>query len=227
MKMPTSLLPLLLFAIMALESAPFSLDCQDKITRRQALSFILGTVTPSLLLIDNADATCLTGDEAPDCIGVYKESIPQSSKQDNAGYGSSTIEQSYGVFRPERPSVILLNPQSLDEAVGMLQDQRIAMDEIDKLISSGDTEGAGVAVLRVLPRLTLAGRYIAVAMQRVVPRIQQMSDELNDLALTVDNHIGKALRGNLGSTTVAQLALLSDVKAVRVSLNRFIERATS
>mmetsp|Transcript_36662 Transcript_36662/g.76935 ORF Transcript_36662/g.76935 Transcript_36662/m.76935 type:complete len:228 (-) Transcript_36662:282-965(-) len=226
MKMTTSLLRLLLFAIMTLESAPFSIDRQDKITRRQTLSFILGTVASALLPIGNADATCLTGDEAPDCIGVYKESIPQSSKEDDDGHRSSTIEQSYGVFRPERPSVILRNPQSLDEAVGMLQDQRIAMDEIEKSISSGDMEGAGVAVLRVLPRLNLAGRYIAVAMQRLVPQIQQMSDELNDLALTVDNHIGKALRGNLGSTTIAQLTLLSDVQVLRVSLNRFIETAT-
>ena len=109
----------------------------------------------------------------------------------------------------------------------MLQDQCLAMDEIERLISSGDMENAGVAVLRVLPRLTLAGRYIVAAMQSTVPQIQQRSDEVSALALAVDNHIGKALRGNLGSTTIAQLTLLSDIKVVKVSLSNFIERATS
>eukprot|EP00571_Detonula_confervacea_P017559 CAMPEP_0172311654 /NCGR_PEP_ID=MMETSP1058-20130122/15413_1 /TAXON_ID=83371 /ORGANISM="Detonula confervacea, Strain CCMP 353" /LENGTH=204 /DNA_ID=CAMNT_0013024917 /DNA_START=174 /DNA_END=788 /DNA_ORIENTATION=+ len=190
-------------------------------TRRQVLS-VLSTI-PSLLLIDKADATCLTGDEASDCIGVYKESIlPQSSKD-----GGDTITQSYGTFRPERPLVVLTNPQSLDEAVGMLQDQRLAIDDIERMITAGDMENAGMRVLRVLPRLTLAGRFIVTAMQNTVPQIQQMSDEVTALALVADNHIGKALHGKLGSTTVAQLTLLSDIKVVKVSLNNFIERATS
>lgn len=215
---------LLLF--ISIESAlPFSLDLDRSrrtITRRDVLSFVLGTAT-SLLLVNNnfANATCITGDESADCIGVYKESMPD-------GGGSTVVTQSYGVFRPQRAPIILTNPQSLNEAVGMLQDQLLAMAEVERLISSGDMENAGITFLRVLPRLILAGKYIVAAKQGTVPQIQQMSDEVITLAIAVDNHIGKALHGNLGSTTtIAQLTLLSDAKAVKVSLTNFIERATS
>ena len=46
--------------------------------RRQLLSSIFG-LAPSILMIESAYASCITGDESVDCIGVYKEGIPESS----------------------------------------------------------------------------------------------------------------------------------------------------
>ena len=192
-------------------------------TRRQLLSFFFG-VAPSSLFIDNVYASCITGDESTECIGVYKEGIPESSHGDGSHH---TIEQSYGVFRPDRATITLPNPTSLKEALGMLTDQTIALDHIEKLISSASFESAGIHMLRVLPRLVIAGRYIAATTAKTVPQIKQMAEDVSTLALAVDKNIGKALRGTLGgSATMSQLTLLSDVKALRVSLDRFISRAT-
>lgn len=209
------------------ESGAFSSspDGQPRIdaSRRQLLSLSLGSAAPTWLLLlhgDAALATCLTGDEAVDCIGVYKDQLPDATADTR-----DTLEQSYGAFRPDRPPVVLPNPRSLDEAVGTLRDQLLALDDVERLLSAGKLEDAGVVVLRVLPRLTLAGRRLVAETQDSVPRIRQTAVEAIALASELDDCIGKALRGNLGSTTVAQLALLSDVRAVKTSLEILIERA--
>ena len=191
--------------------------------RRQLLSSIFG-LAPSILMIESVHASCITGDESVDCIGVYKEGIPESS---NDGIVSQqTIKQSYGAFRPDRSIISLPNPTSFTEAVGMLKDQMIAIDDIEKMISDASFESAGVSILHVLPRIILAGRYIATNMQSV-PQIKQFADDVSTLALSVDKNIGKAVRGNLGgSIPMSQMMLLSDVKALRTSLERFITRAT-
>jgi len=205
------------------------------INRRQVISHLMPS---SLLLLlsttinpNTADATCITGDDSPDCIGVYKEQIPPI---DNLGK-ASTITQSYGAFRPTAPPIITSTPQSMKEALGMLSDQLIALDEVTQLISSlkngvaADLETAGVIVLRMLPKLVIAGRYIVstqTSNDNNTQIMEQMANEINDLGLTLDNHIGKAIRGKLGSTTtMAQLMLLEDVKLLKMSLSNFVERA--
>ena len=184
-------------------------------TRRKLISYFFGTAAPSLLLIDKASASCLTGDESPECIGVYKEGIPESN--------SNTIEQSYGVFRPNQPTISLPNPTSLKEAVGMLKDQLLAMEDVEKQISSASFELAGTTMLRVLPRLIIAERYIATVLPKVIDR----ADEITVLGLVVDKNIGKAMRGNLGGTAIAQLELLSNVKVLKTSLDGLILRASA
>ena len=186
-------------------------------TRRKLISYFFGTAAPSLLLIivDKASASCLTGDESPECIGVFKEGIPESK--------SNTIEQSYGAFRLNQPTISLPNPTSLKEAVGMLKDQLLAMEDVEKQISSASFELAGTTMLRVLPRLIIAERYIATVLPSVIDR----ADEITVLGLTVDRNLGKAMRGNLGDTAiVAQLELLSNVKVLKASLDGLIARAT-
>ena len=116
----------------------------------------------------------------------------------------------------------------------MLSDQLIALDEVTQLISSLkngvaiDLETAGVIVLRMLPKLVIAGRYIVATQtsnDNNTKMIEQMANEINDLGLTLDNHIGKAIRGKLGSTTtMTQLTLLEDVKVLKMSLSNFVER---
>ena len=183
-------------------------------TRRKLISYFFGTAAPSLLLIDKASASCLTGDESPECIGVYKEGIPESN--------SNTIEQSYA-FRPNQPTITLPNPTSLTEAIGMLKDQLLAMEDVEKQISIASFEQAGTTMLRVLPRLIIAERYIATVLPKVIDR----ADEITVLGLVVDKNIGKAMRGNLGGTAIAQLELLSNVKVLKTSLDGLILRASA
>jgi len=184
-------------------------------TRRKLISYFFGTAAP-FLLIDKVSASCLTGDESPECIGVYKEGIPEST--------GNTIEQSYGVFRPNQPTITLPNPTSINEAIGMLKDQLLAIQDVEKQISSASFELAGTTMLRVLPRLVIAERYIA----SVLPSVIDRADEITVLGLVVDKNIGKAMRGNLGTAVVvAQLELLSNVKVLKTSLNVLIARATA
>lgn len=190
-------------------------------TRRKLISYFFGTAAPSLLLvggIDKASASCLTGDESPECIGVFKEGIPESN--------SNTIAQSYGVFRPNQSTITLPNPTSLNEAIGMLKDQLIAIEDVEEQISSASFELAGTTMLRVLPRLIIAERYIATELPSAIDR----ADEITVLGLVVDKNLGKAMRGNLGGTAVvvvAQLELLSNVKVLKTSLDGLIARATA
>jgi len=189
-------------------------------TRRKLISYFFGLAAPSLLLLDalDASASCLTGDESPECIGVFKEGIPEST--------GNTIEQSYGAFRPNQPKITLPNPTSLSEAIGMLKDQLLAMEDVEKHISSASFELAGTTMLRVLPRLVIAERYIATVLPSVIDR----ADEITVLGLTVDKNIGKAIKGNLGGTAVvvvAQLELLSNVKVLKTSLDGLIVRASA
>ena len=184
-------------------------------TRRKLISYFFGTAAP-FLLIDKVSASCLTGDESPECIGVFKEGIPESN--------GNTIVQSYGAFRPNQPTITLPNPTSLTEAVGMLKDQLLAIEDVEKQISSASFEQAGTTMLRVLPRLIIAERYIATALPSVIDR----ADEITLLGLVVDKNIGKAMRGNLGNTAIiAQLELLSNVKVLKTSLDGLIARATA
>ena len=186
-------------------------------TRRKLISYFFGTAAP-FLLIDKASASCLTGDESPECIGVFKEGIPESN--------SNTIAQSYGVFRPNQSTITLPNPTSLNEAIGMLKDQLIAIEDVEEQISSASFELAGTTMLRVLPRLIIAERYIATALPSAIDR----ADEITVLGLVVDKNLGKAMRGNLGGTAVvvvAQLELLSNVKVLKTSLDGLIARATA
>jgi len=184
-------------------------------TRRKLISYFFGTAAPALLIIDKASASCLTGDESPECIGVFKEGIPEST--------GNTIEQSYGVFRPNQPTITLPNPTSINEAIGMLKDQLLAIEDIEKQISKASFELAGTTMLRVLPRLIIAERYIATVLPSVIDR----ADEITVLGLTLDKNIGKAMRGNLGTAVIAQLELLSNIKVLKTSLDGLIVRASA
>ena len=108
----------------------------------------------------------------------------------------------------------------------MLKDQLLAIEDVEKQISKASFELAGTTMLRVLPRLIIAERYIATELPSVIDR----ADEITVLGLVVDKNIGKAMRGNLGGTAVvvvAQLELLSNVKVLKTSLDGLIVRASA
>jgi hypothetical protein len=132
---------------------------------------------------------------------------------------------SYGVFRPGRPAVVVTTPKSFDEAVGMLKDQRLAMDDIERLVTAGKLEDAGVQLLRVLPKITVAGRFVVASVQLEAPQISVTLEQAEKLAGSVDVKISQGLRGRMGVSAVAQLTILSELSETKAVLDRLINVA--
>jgi hypothetical protein len=188
-------------------------------SRRDVLAICLGAASSSPLCSRRAaDATCISGDASPDCIGVYKEPIPSAGE-------TGDLRMSYGVFRPGRPAVVVTTPKSFDEAVGMLKDQRLAMDDIERLVIAGKLEDAGVQLLRVLPKITVAGRFVVASVQLEAPQISVTLEQAEKLAGSVDVKISQGLRGRMGVSAVAQLTILSELSETKAVLDRLINVA--
>jgi hypothetical protein len=189
-------------------------------SRRDVLAICLGAVTSSPLCSRRAaDATCLSGDAAPDCIGVYKEPIPPT------GETGDDLQMSYGLLRPQKPAFVVTTPKSFDEAVQMLKDQRLAMDDIEGLVTVGKLEEAGVHLLRVLPKITVAGRLVVASVQMETPQISVTLTQAEKLAGSVDIKISQGMRGVLGVSAVAQLTILSELSEVKAALDNLIALA--
>ena len=65
------------------------------------------------------------------------------------------------------------------------------------------------------------------AVQTSAPQIITMLDQAEQSASAVDVSIGRALKGRMGSTTVAQLQILSEVSRAKSSLDDLIRVAKS
>jgi hypothetical protein len=132
---------------------------------------------------------------------------------------------SYGLLRPQRPAFVVTTPKSFDEAVQMLKDQRLAMDDIEGLVAVGKLEEAGVQLLRVLPKITVAGRLVVASVQMEAPQISVTLTQAEKLAGSVDIKISQGMRGLLGVSAVAQLTILSELSEVKAALDRLITLA--
>jgi hypothetical protein len=214
------------------------------LSRRQAMAFVLGTAMSTMTTLfrnyDNdlvAHASCIAGDTSVDCIGSYKEPIPkmkrdrQAMQHQNVGNGALVFQdmeiQQY-TLRPHRDNVIIITPDTLADAIGILSDQRLALDDMEQLVvKAGDLEQAGVLLLAALPKLTVAGRFAVYAVPTNWTRmIQPLLTSVEESAATLDRTIALSLRGKNGSLTVAQLAVLKDISQTKLALDNLIQLAT-
>jgi hypothetical protein len=186
-------------------------------TRRQVFAVCVGGVAPLLSNDRTSNASCIPGDDSVDCIGQFKERI-------SAG-GDDSITMSYGAFRPDRPPIVLMKPTSIDEAIGVLQDQRLAMAGMEQLVTGNKLEDAGVQLLRLLPKITVAGRYVVAAIR--APGIQSMLEQAETQSLAMDEMIAQGLKGVLGVSAVAQLQILSQLSQAEQALDDLIQVAKS
>ncbi|KAL7577687.1 hypothetical protein ACA910_015198 [Epithemia clementina (nom. ined.)] len=151
-----------------------------------------------------AHAACLPGDVSKECIGVYKVPATPSSKS------------SFGM------------PQSYDDAWQVLDAQRLATNDIVQVVRAGRLEEAGVKVLNLLPRVSMAGKWViqtimerenkgSTAKTAVVQELEekQLETALNDVLISFnecDIMIGQGLRGEMGAVTVAQVLILKELE---------------
>ena len=209
-------------------------------SRRQIMALLFGAATSLPLGFaanfnkDNenglANASCIPGDTSPDCIGTFREKIPfQTHRGVNT---NKDIHINNYSLRPDRDNVVLATPDTIDEAIGMLTDQRFAMDEVAGLVSSGQMESAGMRLLAALPKITVAGRFVVWAVKTgpAAPQLGDMLENTEQAVAAVDKTIAKGVRGTKGErgglgVTAAQIEVLSALSVAKLALDDLIKLA--
>jgi hypothetical protein len=180
-------------------------------------------------ICDAVNAACLPGDLSPSCIGVYKVPIDETM---NDMISTKEALQKYAPTLNYVPPVPrLTTPKS---AWNALVAQRQAANDIVTVISAGRLEEAGIKVLNLIPRLTVAGRILVEHLAVGPPsssssvaslRHQQLQNRLDAAVVAwndVDILIGQGIRGDLGVSAVAQLRILSELQDAIAILDDFI-----
>jgi len=216
-------------------------------TRRQSAKIAIQTLPILSLLFSStstkASAACLSGDVSPTCIGVYK--VPLDD--DILHYVSSP--EKLAQFAPDIkfvPPVSL--PKDYEQAIKDVQScETDIVENLHAHVLNGKLEEAGIVVLSIVPKLTMAGRVIVDTLeQHSSPAALEDSSNVifasssasttNDLSMTsfrvesnlssllgslqgLDIYLGQGLRGQMGVLTAAQIQLLPDVQDVIENYN--------
>lgn len=173
------------------------------------------------------NAACLPGDLSKECIGVYK--VPLDPEIDDF----VNTEEALKKFAPDIKFVPpVQSPKSARDALDVLYAQRKAADDIREVVTAGRLEEAGIKVLNLIPKVTMAGRVaMASSLEKDGPggvsevrqiQVQSTLDQLLGLFGQCDVSIGQGLRGEMGVSAVAQLNILSDLKDATIAFDDFL-----
>eukprot|EP00559_Dactyliosolen_fragilissimus_P003932 CAMPEP_0184857318 /NCGR_PEP_ID=MMETSP0580-20130426/2479_1 /TAXON_ID=1118495 /ORGANISM="Dactyliosolen fragilissimus" /LENGTH=231 /DNA_ID=CAMNT_0027352845 /DNA_START=398 /DNA_END=1093 /DNA_ORIENTATION=+ len=195
-------------------------------------------------------AACLQGDTSPSCIGVYK--LPM----DDAVRSYVESPEQLAKYAPDLkwvpPVTYPTNPRLAWEELKQLYkgnnndaqnnddtEEEALLDNLRSLITSGDLSGAGVKILTVVPRITVAGRVVIRALNDATVNNGDTQNEIStpsstsfgDLSLKayrmevahaelladlgqMDIMLGQAIKGQMGAITFAQIQILDILKDV-------------
>mmetsp|Transcript_19323 Transcript_19323/g.29775 ORF Transcript_19323/g.29775 Transcript_19323/m.29775 type:complete len:285 (-) Transcript_19323:61-915(-) len=179
---------------------------------------------------NKADAACLPGDIREDCIGIYK--LPM----DDAAAKYVETPEMLKMYAPDLKWVEPIQyPATYQDAINQLKEQRQNFDVAQENIAKGDIRQAGLILLDVVPKVTAAGRYIvrsysiaannernkasdsdeAKTLDMKSYRIEYALNECLGYLGETDVLIGQGLRGELGVSAPAQLAILDQFRDTR------------
>jgi hypothetical protein len=132
----------------------------------------------------------------------------------------------------------LVAPKSTAEALKTLKEQRLRADTVTEKVTAGRLEEAGILVLDLVPKVTLAARVLEKAqLEPGTPttvnavedlRRQRLQDQVEMVYVLwnrVDVAIGQGMRGEMGVSVVAQLTILDEVKDAIRALDDMISMA--
>jgi len=131
-------------------------DCDSGWGRRQFLWSCLSvlTIVPPLsiaFLPSFANAACLEGDPSPDCIGIYKERIDPDSV---CIQSPQALDKCAPGLRYVKPPDYPKNYREARREMMALQKSSLTLEGS---IMEGDLTGAGIILLRILPRVRASG----------------------------------------------------------------------
>jgi hypothetical protein len=191
----------------------------------------------SQLNINTADAACLPGDIREDCIGVYKLPMDDSS--------SRYVEtpEKLKMYAPDLKWIPPIDyPSNYQNAINQLKEQRQNFDVVQENVAKGDIKQGGLILLDVIPKVTAAGRYIvksyttaannernkssdsdeAKTFEMKAYRIEYALNECLGYLGETDVLIGQALRGELGVSAPAQIAILGQLGDARKEFDELL-----
>lgn len=174
-----------------------------------------------------SSAACLYGDISPSCIGIYK--VPM----DEAISSYVSTPEQLAKFAPEMNFVPPIEePKSYKQALDDIHScEPDMLQNLQTSVLNGNLEEAGVLVLKTIPKLTMAGRFVVNYLTKVSDtqlnrdpknnvmsmkcyRVESAMTALLSSLGVLDIYLGQGLRGQMGVITAAQLAILPDVKDV-------------
>lgn len=205
--------------------------------RRKFISFSLSMAMSQFFTISRANAACLPGDIREECIGVYK--LPM----DDAALPYVETPEKLRQYAPDLKFVEPIKyPINYLMAFSQLKEQRQNFDAVQENIARGDIKQAGLILLDIVPKVTAAGRFIVKCYKTAANNERNKlsdSDEAKTLDMKsyrieyalneclgylgeTDVLIGQAIRGELGVSAPAQLAILDQLGDARKEFDELL-----
>lgn len=191
---------------------------KHSVSRRGAIWKALSTCSSSTTILSHqlfckpSNAACLSGDTSPECIGVYKVPL------DDAISSYIDTPEHLAKYAPDLKWVPMTEyPKSYKAAREELLTLQTRLHDLIHLVQKGELTRAGVNLLEITPRVTVAGRVVLGILEKNrdlsmrAMRTENAHLELLASLGAADIVIGQALNGRLGSITMAQIQILDDL----------------
>lgn len=139
------------------------------------IATVLSSSTQPLLFFSNpSHAACLSGDTSPECIGVYKVPI------DDAISSYVDTPEHLAKYAPDLKWVPMMEyPKSYKDARHELLTLQIKLQQdIVSFVEKGELTLAGVTLLEIIPRVTVAGRVVLGLLEK--KRKEEEEDKNNN-----------------------------------------------
>lgn len=172
-----------------------------------------------------AQAACLPGDTSIDCIGCYKVPI------DDAIRNMIDTPEHLAQYAPGiRWTPPIEYPKSYKLAKDeIIQLQTNLQQDLIPLVSKGDLTSAGILILKIVPRITVTGRFIISSLTNIQEysmkafRVEVAHNELLANLGSADILIGQSFAGQLGSITSAQIQILEELNSANQHYEELIK----
>lgn len=176
----------------------------DSHARRKIIQTISNSLLSCMVLMNakSADAACLSGDFRPECIGVYKLPIDAAESPYVATPEKLKMYAPDVKWVPPTPY-----PPTYVDALKQLKDQRQHLGNAQDLIAKGNIEAAGLALLEIIPKVSVAGKII-------LQDINKSSNDERNVAMKMD---ATTNAGNYdGNSSSYTKAVTLEMKAYRI-----------
>lgn len=161
--------------------------------------------------LDSPNAHCsryLTGDTRKECIGVYK--VPMDDRIKAYVESPEQLKK----FAPELKFVEAQKPpETSAKALEVLLAQRLAADDIKQVVLEGKLEEAGIKLLNLIPKVTLACRIVQAESMSEAQELflERKVSLVLGLYGETDVMIGQGIRGELGASAPAQINIIKQL----------------